>query len=58
MGCSLASNADVAKVTSRQLYTAPDQSSVGGGAGTSCTFDIAQAMHLPGDKSEERWNTL
>jgi hypothetical protein len=56
--CSLLSNAEVAKVTSRQLFTAPEATSLAGGAGSGCTFDVAQLVLFSGDNAEENWEAF
>lgn len=56
--CSLLTPADVEQVTGQCEYGAPESMSLAGGAGSACTFTMAQVVLFAGAKAEEHWNAL
>jgi hypothetical protein len=58
--CALLTKPEIAEIVGRPVYSDPDQTSLAGGAGSSCTYDggEAQIIVFSGPKSQELWNDL
>jgi hypothetical protein len=56
--CSLATNAEIEKLTGRRLYSDPEPTSLAGGAGSACAYGTgkAQIVLFSGPRSQELWN--